>query len=75
MNTILLAVTLLGTSPAVSGGDLDMLFDVQQQEIRVEIDDEMRASLKRQSVRFFAANGDLQRQLAASEVRAELAGR
>lgn len=75
MNTILLAVSLFGAQPAVSTVDLETLFDVQQQEIRHEIDNGMRENLKQQGVRFFAANGDLERQLAASEVRAELAGR
>ena len=75
MNTILLAATLFGTVPAAPSADLHILFDVQQQEIRHEIQDEMRASLQRQSEQFFAVDGELRRQLAMTEVRAELAVR
>lgn len=69
MNAILLTAGLiLGPGiPAPADPGLDALFLAQREEIVREIRNETRDDLHLQSLRFFAADGELDRQLNAAQ--------
>ncbi|HEX7031018.1 MAG TPA: hypothetical protein VF254_10495 [Gammaproteobacteria bacterium] len=66
MNACLLATGLFLLGPDAASPGLDALFLAQRQEVVQEIRNETRLDLHSRSARFFAPDGELHRQLAAS---------